>query len=169
MNSIIHSSTGLIHLISAILALVLGTGVLVARKGTLLHRRIGYGYSLSMAVLNGTAFGLYHLFDGYGPFHIAAIISLITLLAGLFPFIFNYRGNHKMAHHIAWMYYSVIGLYAAFASEIIVRIPGVPFSLVVGLATLVVMVIGRYQFKKRYTGWKKMFMNINDAESIRKH
>ncbi|MCU0356530.1 MAG: DUF2306 domain-containing protein [Cyclobacteriaceae bacterium] len=155
MNNIIHSTTGLIHLISAIVALILGTGVLIAHKGTAAHRRMGYGYAMSMLVLNGTAFGLYHLFKGFGPFHAAAIISLLTLLAGLTPFFFNYAGNRKMEQHIAWMYFSVIGLYAAFASELIVRIPGVPFSVMVGAATFLVMIIGIHQFRKRYEGWRR--------------
>lgn len=168
MNTLIHSTIGLIHLISAIAALLFGTFVLITTKGTGLHRRMGYGYASSMLVLNGTAFGLYNLFQGFGPFHIAAIISLITLLAGMLPFYLKYAANRKMEHHIAWMYYSVIGLYAAFASEIIVRIPGAPFSLMIGIATVVVMIVGRFYFNRRHKGWKKYFGDINQIDATQK-
>lgn len=40
------------------------------------------------------------------------------------------------------MYWSVIGLYAAFAAEILTRIPKTPFFGMVGLATGVILLIG---------------------------
>lgn len=45
-----HDSVGLIHLISAIIALITGTMILVMKKGTLNHKRIGYVYVAAMAV-----------------------------------------------------------------------------------------------------------------------
>jgi len=153
MNSLIHSTTGLIHLISCSVALITGTSILILVKGSVIHKRIGYVYSLSMLIVNGTAFGLYHLFGRFGPFHIAALISLVTLLAGMFPVLF--RTKSWLNYHLAFMYYSVIGLYAAFASEVIVRIPGIAFGPAVGVATAVVMITAMIFFQKLSKKWLK--------------
>ncbi|HPW62954.1 MAG TPA: hypothetical protein PLJ13_11710, partial [Cyclobacteriaceae bacterium] len=62
MNSLIHSPTGLIHLVASMISLISGTLVLVLTKGTRIHKSIGYIYCLFMLIVNGTAFGLYHLY-----------------------------------------------------------------------------------------------------------
>jgi uncharacterized membrane protein len=148
----IHSTIGLIHLVSAMVALVLGTMVLISKKGTQLHRFAGYGYVLSMLVLNGTAFGLYHLFGGIGPFHIAALVSLFTLMIGLIP-MFLRSGKDTIRRHMLGMYYSVAGLYAAFASEIVVRIPGAHFFTMVLAATFLVMALSVLLYRRQHQKW----------------
>jgi len=155
MDSIIHSTTGLIHLLSCLLALVAGTCILIISKGSVIHKRIGYVYSLSMIIVNGTAFGLYHLFGRFGPFHIAALISVATLVAGMIPVLFRTKSWLRL--HLSFMYYSVIGLYAAFASEVIVRIPGVRFGPAVGLATALVMITAMVAFRFLSRRWQVHF------------
>ncbi len=153
MNSIIHSPIGLVHLIACMISLLSGTFVLVMEKGTRIHKSLGYIYFTFMLIVNGTAFGLYHLFGRFGPFHIAALISLATLLAGMIPVLLRTRS--WLNYHLAFMYYSVIGLYAAFASEVIVRIPGIAFGPAVGLATAGVMITAMIFFQKLSKKWLK--------------
>jgi len=153
MNSIIHSPTGLVHLIACMISLLSGTFVLVMEKGTRIHKSLGYIYFTFMLIVNGTAFGLYHLFGRFGPFHIAALISLATLLAGMIPVLL--RTNSWLNYHLAFMYYSVIGFYAAFASEVIVRIPGIVFGPAVGIATAVVMITAAILFQRLSKKWLK--------------
>jgi uncharacterized membrane protein len=164
MDSIIHSITGLIHLLSCLLALVAGTCILILSKGSVIHKRIGYVYSLSMIIVNGTAFGLYHLFGRFGPFHIAALISVATLVAGMVPVMF--RTKSWLSLHLSFMYYSVIGLYAAFASEIIVRIPGIPFGPAVGMATALVMITANLLFRSLSIKWTNQFSNHQSIKNI---
>ncbi|MBX2945625.1 MAG: DUF2306 domain-containing protein [Cyclobacteriaceae bacterium] len=154
-NSLVHSPTGLIHLFSAILALITGTIVLFSTKGTRSHRSTGYGYIASMLILNGTAFGLYRLFGRFGPFHVAALVSMLTLLMGILPLINRQSSGRWLVRHLTWMYYSVIGLYAAFASEIIVRIPGLPFAVMVVTASVTVTGVGVFIFIKNHQSWIK--------------
>jgi hypothetical protein len=142
MNTLIHHTTGLIHLFSAVAALLLGSFVLFMKKGTLLHKRMGYLYVFSMIVMNITAFCIYELFHRFGPFHIAALISSVTLLMGFLPALFKKQIPSWIYYHVFGMYYSAIGLYAAFAAEVIVRIPGIHFGIGVSVATLVVMGAG---------------------------
>lgn len=151
MRSLVHDSAGLIHLLTSLTALVLGTIVLFSRKGTRFHKTCGYGYVLSMVILNLTAFSIYHLFRGWGPFHYAAVLSSATLMMGFLPAFF--RSRNWITWHVAGMYYSVIGLYAAFVSEVVTRIPGLPFFAMVSLGTAVVMVIGMRVFIRNRKIW----------------
>lgn len=87
MENLVHDSLGAFHLIVAIIALSSGTVVLILKKGTGLHKQLGYVYALSMLLVNSTAFGIYRLWGGFGIFHAAAIVGLLTLLAGMVPII----------------------------------------------------------------------------------
>jgi uncharacterized membrane protein len=144
MNGMNSSSTlSLVHIAASCLALVIGAAVLVVRKGDRRHRRLGRVYAVAMILVNATAFCIYRLFGGFGPFHVAAIISLLTLLAGMRPVLMRPRPKEWATTHMVFMYWSVVGLYAAFASEVLVRVPartGASFGLLVGLATGIIMV-----------------------------
>lgn len=164
MQHIIHSEIGLIHVLFSILSLIAGTCILYMRKGNRIHKQIGYGYAVAMLGVNASAFGLYQLFGSFGPFHVAAIISLLTLLAGMIPVILRVNGWFNL--HVAFMYYSVIGLYAAFASEVIVRIPGVAFGPAVGLATAVVMITAMVMFRVLLPRWQKTFSALIKPTNI---
>lgn len=157
MEKLTYSSEGFIHLISSIAALALGTIVLATPKGTRLHKRLGYGYVASMVVLNITAFMIYRLFGRFGPFHVAAIASSATLLAGIIPAIFLRHKKSWIYLHLSCMYFSVIGLYAAFASEVMTRLPGFRFWWSVAGATLIVIVLGASAYRKQSKKWIAQF------------
>ena len=142
MRQIIFSEIGLIHLIASISALIFGTMVLVLTKGTKFHKQIGYVYAVSMLGVLVTAFMMYRLFGKFGIFHITALISLATLLGGMVPAILRKPANSWFNLHYGFMFWSVIGLYAAFMAESLVRIPQTPFFGMVGIATFLVMLIG---------------------------
>jgi len=158
MQNLTHSPEGFIHLVSSIVALALGTLVLIFSKGTRLHKSLGYAYFISMVVLIITAFSIYRLFQGFGPFHIAAVASAATLLAGIIPPIFLRHKKSWIILHFTFMYYSVIGLYSAFASEVMVRLPGVRFWWSVVGASMLVIAIGVYFFKRQSEKWKAQFV-----------
>ncbi len=156
MENLIHSPIGLTHVASASVALVLGTLALAFRKGTLVHKRIGYAYVFAMLAVNATAFGIYKLFGGFGLFHFFAIVSLITMAIGMLPFLFRWKNGLKF--HISQMYYSVLGLYAAFFAETAVRVPAsvktwAGFWVVVMGATVLTFVIGTWVFVRKYKNW----------------
>jgi hypothetical protein len=55
------------------------------------------------------------------------------------------------------MYWSVMGLYAAFVAETMVRIPDAPFYNMVGWATGGVMLIGGIAFGYYKKSWETAF------------
>ncbi len=155
---ITNNILGEIHLSAALLATLLGTYILIAKKGTKTHRQVGMAYFGMMLTVNITAFLIYRLFGGFGIFHMAAIFSLATLLVGMIPIL---RGKTKssMIMHINFMYWSVIGLYAAFVSETLTRIPDKPFYKMLGIAVLLTTAAGAIGFRKYKNSWIKKFTN----------
>lgn len=144
-----HSTVGLVHLISALIAMVTGAIVLLNTKGGIFHKRAGYGYVVSMIVLNITAFMIYRLFGRFGPFHVLAIISMVGIVGGMVPVLYRRRINGWIYLHYYFMNWSVVGLYAAFWAETLTRtLPVNRFWPVVMGATLVTTIIGSYLIRK---------------------
>jgi len=157
MENLVGNNIGLIHLISSCLALLFGTFILISKKGTRQHLKIGYLYVISMGILILTAFMIYRLFNDWGIFHYTTLLSLITIALGMIPIWIKKPVNKWKYLHFSFMYWSVIGLYAAFAAEILVRIPKTPFFGMVGIATGGIMLIGGVFFGINKSNWKKIF------------
>lgn len=115
------TEAGAIHVAAAVAAMASGAATLLRRKGTRSHRFLGQLYLWSMVLLNGTAFMLRNLWGGWGPFHAAALLSLLTLLVGTIPVIRRKPADHWLERHAMWMAWSYAGLMAAAASEVATR------------------------------------------------
>ena len=157
MEDLVSGPVGLTHLLASLLGLIFGSIVLAGRKGTRQHKRWGYAYAGAMVVVNGSAFLLYNLFGGFGVFHIAALISFLTLIGGMVPVLRRTPGKHWGRSHFTWMYWSVIGLYAAFVSEAFTRLPESPFFTMVSVATFFVIATGLAAFMRLAPRWQKAF------------
>jgi len=150
MNSIIHSPIGLFHLICAFIALITGTIVVLNTKGTGFHKKTGYVYVLSMLLLNFSAFGIYHLSGKFGVFHGLALVSLFSIVGGMYPVLFRHKVKDWMADHLTTMSWSVVGLYAAFIAETGVRFfPMKKFWIVVFLGSTLVCIVGSILINRR--------------------
>lgn len=155
MASLVHSTAGLVHVLAALAAMAVGTFVLFIKKGTRTHRFLGYLYFYLMLTLNGTAFMLYGVLGTFGPFHAAAIISLLTLMAGFVPVIRRKPKSKWLMQHFTFMYFSIIGLYAAFASETLTRIPKTPFYTMVFIASFLITLAGVLLYIRMRPQWTK--------------
>ncbi len=131
---------GGLHTLIGFLAIGFGAAVFPAVKGGSVHRRMGRLYAWSMFGLNGTALMIYDLFGGFGPFHVAALISLATLIAGLWPL--RRRTPGWLQRHAIFMCWSYVGLIAATAAEIASRIPGWDFGPSVVASSLATILVG---------------------------
>ncbi len=157
----LNDPTGLIHFAASLLSLAFGTYVLAGRKGSPWHVRAGYAYAVSMLVVLVTAFMIYKLHGGFGILHGFAVVSSVTLLAGLVPMWLR-APKAYFAYHVAFMYWSVIGLYCAFCAETFTRLPfllGVQENLfaifygLVGLSTGLVGYVGGRYWRRYREGW----------------
>jgi uncharacterized membrane protein len=158
MNTLIGSQFGLIHLISGIVAIIFGGGVLLMKKGTLLHRRVGYLYVASMVVLIISSFFIYRLFGTFGLFHFFSLVAIFSLVAGMLPMFKKVKTPKDYETHFTRMYWSVVGLYAAFAAESFVRIPKLgSFWQIVAWSFVVVFIICFVAFIKKRPIWSKQF------------
>lgn len=155
MATLVLSTAGLVHVLAALAAMVVGIFVLSIKKGTRTHRFLGYLYFYLMLTLNGTAFMLYGLLGTFGPFHVAAIISLLTLLAGFIPVIRRKPKSKWLMQHFTFMYFSIVGLYAAFVSETLTRIPETPFYTMVLIASFLITLAGVMLYLKMRPQWTK--------------
>lgn len=168
LNALYADRVGLIHLLASIAALLSGTAVLILAKGTRTHKRVGYIYTAAMAVLLVTAFSIYRLFGGWGIFHWLAVISTITLLGGLLPILMKRPKGAYIGLHFSFMYWSIMGLYAAFLAETMVRLPRTDlvfknaepsalFFSMTGLAVTITMGLAVVSFIKFRPKWQKRF------------
>ena len=132
---------GAFHAGLGLVAIVLGMFVLFLQKGTPLHRWIGLTYLISMVALNATALAIYDLFGRWGPFHNLAVVSLLTVAAGVVPVWVRRPRGRWMRLHATCMGWSFAGLLAALFSEIGARIPGVGLAAGVIWPTVAVMVV----------------------------
>lgn len=161
MLNLVNNQIGLIHLVASIFALVLGSAVLLMTKGSKIHIRMGYFYVVSMVVLLVTAFMLYNLFGKWGIFHYFAVISSVTLALGMIPILLRNHIKNWAYLHFSFMYWSVIGLYGAFVSEMMTRIPETPLYNMVGLATGGVVLVGGIVFGINKPKWMKMMASMS--------
>lgn len=116
-----------------------------------------------MLLLLATAFMIYRLFGRFGVFHIAAIVSGVTLLGGMIPVIRRKPKNSWLNLHFSFMYWSVFGLYAAFVAESAVRLPiravftsAQTFFTVLIVSTLATMLVGQIIFFKSKKKWQEI-------------
>jgi uncharacterized membrane protein len=93
-----------------------------------------------MLAVNLSALMLYRLTGHFGPFHAAALFSLLTVVAGVLPA--RGRGRGWLRRHAYWMAGSYVGLWAALAAEITTRVDGLPFWATAAWTSLAVFAAG---------------------------
>lgn len=93
--------------------------------------------------------------DTTGLIHVIA--SCCALLFGTMILVAKKPTNTWKYLHFTFIYWSVIGLYAAFSAEILTRIPNTPFFEMVGIATGGIMLIGGVCFGINKAKWIQVF------------
>jgi uncharacterized membrane protein len=98
-----------LHLVCAIIAFALGAYQLLAKKGSYLHRQIGYIWSVMMVVIAASSFWIKEImpnsiFWGYSPIHILSIAVLFQI-----PLAIYFARQGKIHLHKKIMFYNYIG------------------------------------------------------------
>jgi uncharacterized membrane protein len=144
---------GLAHSLVGLAALAFGLLVLVRPKGGASHRLWGSFYVVAMVLLNASALAIYDFTGSFNTFHVFALVSLATVIAGWTPALLRRPAGRWYANHAAFMTWSYVGLVAAFVAEIATRIPafgsGLWFGAAVGGSTMVVIGVGAALIRKR--------------------
>lgn len=162
------SPTAALHTALGITALVTGVSVLARRKGDRAHRTVGRVYVGAMLTLCLLSFGLRDstpFFAGYGPFHVAAVVSLVTVSAGAWV-AWRRRSPDWLEAHFMWMAWSYIGLVMATGGHVmrpvflILRDAGVHAGLAMGLSLFVVWglppLVGSRWIARRRPAWRAL-------------
>ena len=154
----------LVHTVLGTLALATGAVVLLRPKGGRWHRITGRVYVASMVALCGLSFGLRDstpFFNGLGPFHVAALVSLGTVSAG--AVVALRRRSNWLAAHYMWMAWSYIGLVMATGGHVVSPIArtlldlglarGAAIGIALGVAWALPPLVGRWWIARRQPGW----------------
>ncbi|WP_298531658.1 hypothetical protein [uncultured Algibacter sp.] len=157
MHDYVNTPLGWFHFITALISMLSGTYVLFKPKGTQLHKQIGYLYVLSMILACGSALGVYNITGNFGVFHTLAIVGLLTLFLGISPLFLKTINSKYKIFHVWFMYYSVLGLYAGFISELTLRIPEKPSYSMVGITSVAVFIFGSFFIFFKEKTWKSNF------------
>lgn len=133
---------GSIHTLFAISSLAIGLGVLVQEKGTRTHRRFGYVYTISLLLSNLTALPVLNITGHAGIFHILALVSLMTLLAGFIPAFLRKPRRSWIHLHGYFMSWSYVGLVAAGVGQLTVLVPSGMVETLVSISAFTIIVVG---------------------------
>ena len=132
---------GIVHFVLAVACLAVGVAVLTQKKGGQRHRALGYVYAVALVLVNVSALSVYKETGEPGPFHILALVSLLTLSAGIVPAILRRPRGLWVNLHGYFMCWSYVGLLAAGAAQIATKFTLLPGSLAV-VAPSIAIVIG---------------------------
>ena len=129
-----------VHVLAAFSALGAGAAVLLLPKGTLTHRVIGTVYVVALVLVNVAALSL-HRENTFGVFHALAVVSLVTITAGLSPLVFGRRSTIVITTHAYCMTWSYAGLVAAGCGQLTVAVGRDVAAWVVPVAIATVLTI----------------------------
>lgn len=146
MEHTLQHPIGLMHLTTALLAIVIGLQIVLTQKGTPTHRWLGRLYVVMMFMVNVTAFLIYELFGTFGLFHWMALFSLATVVIGYLPA--RSRKPGWRTQHAFFMAGSYVGLIAAFAAETLTRWVPLPFFAGVGMVSFSIILTGVWMMRR---------------------
>jgi uncharacterized membrane protein len=106
---------GSLHLAAALFALVLGPFILIRKKGDRPHRWLGRLWATCLLFVSGSALIMYDMSSGPNLFHVFAVLSLATLIPGIWA-IRKYKqtgGRRFLVIHQHCMVWAYFGLASA--------------------------------------------------------
>ncbi len=105
------------HVAAAVAALVTGAVVVGFPKGVGKHRVVGGVYIGGLVLVDIAALAI-HRESAFGVFHALAVVSLLTVAAGVGPLLAGTRSPWAVANHAYCMAASYAGLLAAGAGQL---------------------------------------------------
>ncbi len=140
---------GTVHFVLAVTCLAVGAAVLTRKKGGQRHRALGYVYSVALVLVNVSALSVYKDTGEPGPFHVLALVSLVTLGAGIIPAILRRPRGWWVDLHGYFMCWSYVGLLAAGAAQMATKFTLLPGPLAVVVPSIAIVVGGVFLIHTR--------------------
>ena len=109
---------GALHVVAACAGLGVGLVVLVRRKGGAWHVAVGRVFVALMLLVNLPVLVRYEETGRPGPFHVLAVVSLVTTTLGWLSVRRRARGRSTIAAHGAFMTWSWLGLATAGLAQL---------------------------------------------------
>lgn len=113
----------LLHVVAVLSALVCGLVVLVVRKGTILHRRLGWLYIASTLVMALSSFGIYELRDGPSLFHGISVAILVIVGSAVYQPLRRRRHSNWVFWHLVLMQISYVMLVVTGIAQFFDQLP----------------------------------------------
>jgi uncharacterized membrane protein len=111
------------HVFAAVTALVMGAVVLGLPKGVGPHRLVGSTYVVCLVVVDVAALSV-HRESTFGVFHALAVLSLLTIVAGVLPLLLGSRSLWAINTHAYCMTWSYAGLVGAGCGQLAANTAG---------------------------------------------
>ncbi|MDC8830859.1 hypothetical protein [Alteromonas gilva] len=158
LSNWIHTTVGGVHVFASFVGLATGAWVIAGKKGTRLHKCMGYTFAGALLLVNGSAMFIYGFNQGSpSVFHLLVPVSLFFLAFGLYPMLFGNK-SISLNRHIIGMTAAVYGLYAAGATEFFVREMAqglgpeqlILFSFMISVPFAVAITVSIIYFQKKF-------------------
>ena len=148
------TAAGWLHATLAAVGVIAGAVQLMRSKGDHVHRAVGYAYVYAMIASDATAMLLTRFTGTFNVFHAGAIANFVCIVAAMVPLLRQQRQAGWLATHYRWITGSYIGLIAAAATELSVRV--LPITgrgqawLAAAVATVIVTVLGSILIRRNH-------------------
>lgn len=109
---------GGLHVAAAGISLAVGITTLVRRKGGSGHVALGRLYLAAILGVNLPVLFLYDATGGPGPFHVLAVLSVVTTTCGWLAMRGHRRGHNSIWAHASFMTWSWIGVATAGLAQL---------------------------------------------------
>lgn len=141
----------MLHIVCSIAALAIGALVILNPKGTPRHRVFGYIYIASLFGVNVSALSVYQQSVDGGPFHVLAVVSLMTLVAAVVPVLIKRPVASWLRLHAYFINWSYVGLVGAGIGQLGAMLFSGPVYLFVGLPIVTAVGIGAWLIHTKTT------------------
>lgn len=89
-----------IHLAATILALALGSFMLIRRKGTVSHRILGWVWAALMLTAAISSFWITGITGGFSPIHVLSVVVLVSVPAAIYAIRNKRLNTHRRAMQV---------------------------------------------------------------------
>jgi uncharacterized membrane protein len=112
-----------LHIAAALGAFALGTAVLFLRKGTRIHRRIGWFWVGAMLAVAITSFWITGIRPGqFSPIHLLSILTLATLPYAIWARRVGRIGSHRAAMITLYVSLVTAGAFTLIPNRLLGRV-----------------------------------------------